>query len=207
MEDNFRDVEVGETDAIQGTVDDVVYNLWGMKDPHYVLRIMDTGGRLLEDDKCKETVIIWKENGDAVKNFKYKVPIDWYFYYRHAVDDHNNLRNSLPSIEVTWVTDWWECWLFAFILAISEINEFLITCYFVYCRLRREGISTLLEFFRKLAGQLINNISIKEREGGWLVLARIHSSVDDCTKACDKISELEVDLHYKNCLSTEQLQL
>ena len=31
MENNFGGVGVGETDAIQGTVDDVIYNLGGMK--------------------------------------------------------------------------------------------------------------------------------------------------------------------------------
>ena len=31
MEDRFWEVEVGETDAIQETVDGVIYNLWGMK--------------------------------------------------------------------------------------------------------------------------------------------------------------------------------
>ena len=50
MEDHFREVEVGETDAIQGTVDNVIYNLWGMKEPNYVMRMMATGGQLLVDD-------------------------------------------------------------------------------------------------------------------------------------------------------------
>ena len=31
MEDNFGEVEVGETDSIQVTVDDIIYNLWGLK--------------------------------------------------------------------------------------------------------------------------------------------------------------------------------
>ena len=60
MEDPFWEVEVGDTDAIQGTVDDVIYNLWGMKDPNYFMSMMATGGRLLEDETCKETVRIWK---------------------------------------------------------------------------------------------------------------------------------------------------
>ena len=42
-EDHFREVEVGETYVIQGTVDDFIYNLLGMKDPNYVMRIMATG--------------------------------------------------------------------------------------------------------------------------------------------------------------------
>ena len=58
---------------------------------------MATGGRLLVEDACKETVIIWKENQeDAVKKFKYKLPFDFYFCSCHVVDDHNNLRHALP---------------------------------------------------------------------------------------------------------------
>ena len=35
---------MGETDSIQGKVDDVIYNLWGMKEPNYVMRMIATGG-------------------------------------------------------------------------------------------------------------------------------------------------------------------
>ena len=100
MEDHFGEVDVGETDSIQGTADDVIYNLWGMKDPNYVMRMMATGGRLLADDTCTETVIRWKENGeDVVNNFKYKLPFDWNFRYCHAVYEHNNSRHAMSSIE------------------------------------------------------------------------------------------------------------
>ena len=60
MEDHFGRMEVGETDAIQGTVDGDIYNLWGTKEPIYLKRMMATGGRLLADDTCKETVRRWK---------------------------------------------------------------------------------------------------------------------------------------------------
>ena len=81
-EDDFGEVEVGKTDAIHATVDDVIYNLWGTKEPNYVIRMMATGGRLLAYETCKETVRIWKENGeDMVKKFKYKLPCDWNFRY------------------------------------------------------------------------------------------------------------------------------
>ena len=97
---------MGEIDIIQETVDDVIYNLWGMKETYYVIRMIATGGRLLENDICKETVRRWKENGeDVAKNFKYKLPFDWNFCYRHAVDNQNNTRHALPSIEDTWMTD------------------------------------------------------------------------------------------------------
>ena len=60
MEDHFGGVEVGETDTIQGTVDDIIYNSWGVKETEFVTRMMATGGRLLADDTCKGTVIRWK---------------------------------------------------------------------------------------------------------------------------------------------------
>ena len=49
-----------------------------MKDTNYVVRIMATGVHLLSDDTYKETVRIWKENGeDTVKKFKYKLTLYW----------------------------------------------------------------------------------------------------------------------------------
>ena len=52
-----------------------------------MMRMMDTGGRILENYTFKETVRIRKENGeDVMKNFKYKLPFDWNFSYHHAVD-------------------------------------------------------------------------------------------------------------------------
>ena len=95
-----------------------------------------------------------------VKKFKYKLPFDWYFHYRHLVDDHDNIMHVLSSIEYKWMADRWECQVFAFILAISEVNAFLILRYFLCCGLRWEGMPTLLDFFRKLVWQLINNIYI-----------------------------------------------
>ena len=43
MEDHFGEVDVGEIDAIHGTVDVVIYHLWVTKEPNYVMMIMATG--------------------------------------------------------------------------------------------------------------------------------------------------------------------
>ena len=167
MEDHFVGVELGETDAMQGTVDDVICNLWVMKEPNYLMRIMATGVRLLADDTCKETFIRWNENGSyVVKKFKYKLTFYWNFRSRHSVDDHNNLIHALPPIEYKWVKDRWECRVFAFILAISEVNSFLIIRYFVYCGLRQEGISTLLYFFVMWRGNLLTINTLVNGRGG-----------------------------------------
>ena len=60
IDDHFWEVQVGDIDYIQVTVGGVIYNLWGMKEPNYVMRMMATGGRLLVDETCKETVRRWK---------------------------------------------------------------------------------------------------------------------------------------------------
>ena len=66
MEDKFGEVKVRKTYSIQGTVDDVICNLWKVKKPNYVMRMMATSGRLLADDTFMETVIRQKENGEDV---------------------------------------------------------------------------------------------------------------------------------------------
>ena len=159
MQDHFDEegVKVGDTDAIQGTMDGITYNLWGMKEPDYVMRMMATGGALLEDDTCRETTRSWMEDGVRTgTTFKYKFPFDWHFRYRHAVDDHNNLRHALPSLEDSWTTRRWEVRVFSFVLAVCEVNAFLVSRYFVYGN-NKDNAPTLLTFRRRLAWQLINN--------------------------------------------------
>ncbi|KAG7350891.1 transposase IS4 [Nitzschia inconspicua] len=67
-----------------------------------------------------------------VKTFKYTETFENHYRYRHAVDDHNNLRHSDISLEETWVTHRWENRAFAFILAITEVNAYLAMRYFVW---------------------------------------------------------------------------
>ncbi len=102
-------VNVGDNHAVSGTKDGVVYNLWGMQEPDYVMRMMSLGGPLAAYDTCKEAVRKWMEGGiEVVHRFKYAVPFDWHFRYCRAVDDHNNLCHGLPSIESAWTTLQWE---------------------------------------------------------------------------------------------------
>jgi hypothetical protein len=90
-----------------------------MKEPDYVMKIMATGGSLMANDSCRTTSRSWIEGGvPKCKDFTYTQPFDHHFRYRHAVDDHNNLRHSLPSWEDTWVTQRWELRVFAFIIAV-----------------------------------------------------------------------------------------
>ncbi|MFM8622190.1 MAG: hypothetical protein ACKOB3_02265, partial [Holophagaceae bacterium] len=95
-------VEAGDCNAISGKFgpEQIPYNLWGMKEPDYVMKMMACGGILRAFENCKETVRHWTADGiECVRRFRYTCPFDWHFRYRHAVDDHNNLRHATPSIE------------------------------------------------------------------------------------------------------------
>jgi len=103
------EVNIRDNHAIAGTMDGVAYNLWGMKEPDYVMRKMATGGPLAAYDMCKEALRKWTESGiEVVRRFRYACPFDWHFRYRHGVDNHNNLHHDLPSVEDSWITQRWE---------------------------------------------------------------------------------------------------
>ena len=56
------------------------------------------------------------------KSFWYPEVIHNHFKYRHVVDDYNANRHYPISFEVVWGTKWWPNRVFAFLLAISEVN-------------------------------------------------------------------------------------
>ena len=95
-----------------------------------------------------------KSSPVQMKQFKYCEPFANHYLYRHSVDDHNNLRQSMPAIEKTWVTHRWPTRVFQFLLAISEVNTYKAFVYFIW---KDEKCMTLHEFRRKLANSLINN--------------------------------------------------
>ena len=65
-------VDVGDCHAIAGTQDWMIYNLWGMKEPDYVMRMMTMGGPLTAFESCKETVRQWIDGGvEVVCWFRY----------------------------------------------------------------------------------------------------------------------------------------
>ncbi len=122
----LKDKPVGSVDAISGILDKVKYNIWCMKEPDYVMKIMATGGSLCSEGG-REVKHSWKENGQIkAASFTYTKPYKWHFKYCHAVDDHNNLCHALPSLEDTWKTDQWPLLVFTFLLAVTEVNVYLI---------------------------------------------------------------------------------
>ena len=65
-----------------------------------VLKVMATGGPLGVTDSCKWAKRKWREGDrDVLTEIQYAAPYDWHFRYRHAVDNHSNLRHAMPSAE------------------------------------------------------------------------------------------------------------
>jgi hypothetical protein len=58
------------------------------------------------------------------KSFQYTQPFSNHKKFRHSVDDHNNNRHCVPSIEGSWVTNRWKNHVFAFILALVKVTAF-----------------------------------------------------------------------------------
>ena len=69
---------------------------------------------------------------DKNATFKYTEPFANHFNYRHAVDDYNNLRHGLLSIESTMLTHNWPIRVFYFILSVTEVNIYKTFMYFVW---------------------------------------------------------------------------
>jgi hypothetical protein len=78
-----------------------------MKEPDYTMKIMGTtSGLTVSDDHDHHRH--WSENGQKkLTTFKYHEMFCLHFNYCHIIDDHNNLRHALPSVEETWVTTCW----------------------------------------------------------------------------------------------------
>lgn len=137
------------------------------------MKLMSTYGGLVETRGQEKTWRWYKANragGNSIlRFFRYKEPFANHYKYRHCVDDHNNLRHSIPSIEGSIKTHRWELRVFCFILAISEVNTFLALKNFVWCN---DKFMTLHQFRRKLAMALINNEHIRKDVHGNMVRSR-----------------------------------
>jgi hypothetical protein len=148
--------EVGDCDSLPGTLDGIPYDLFALKDSGYTMKIMSTYGSLLVMDGQRDSIRNYKNAAgeNVTKKFKYTEPFANHFLYRHCVDDHNNLRHSGVSIEETWRTHRWANRVFAFILAISEVNCFLAFRCFIW---EKKDKMELLHFRKQLALALIFN--------------------------------------------------
>ena len=82
MDEHMVGSKVGSVDAIQGSSEGVVYNLWAMKEPDYVMKMMAMGGSLMTDDSCRTTSHRWIKGGVSMsKEFTYTSLFDNHFHF------------------------------------------------------------------------------------------------------------------------------
>jgi hypothetical protein len=68
------------------------------------------------------------------------------------VDSHNAKRHAPIGVETTWATKKWENRVFAFILAVTEVNVYLAMTYFY-----KYKWDSMLDFRKEFAERLIHN--------------------------------------------------
>jgi hypothetical protein len=148
---HFLDKAVGDVASLPGTLDGQNFSIFCMKEEDYTMMLMSTYGALREiaDGETQREITV---DGEKVKRaFKYHEPFYNHFKFRHQVDDHNNMRHSPLSYEESWSTKDWKHRVFAFIIALVEVNARLAHSYF-------NDSTTLsqIDFRRKLAKELID---------------------------------------------------
>jgi hypothetical protein len=155
---HFADKPIGYSDALPGVLDGVRFNLFCMKEPDYVMMLMSTYGTTSPKDGQKDTRRHYKNaQGQIVTTiFKYPEVVGNHYSYRGCVDDHNNRRQDGGkkqglSLEGTWKTYRWPVRVFAFILAITEVNTYLAWVYFTGAKIE------FMAFRKQLAHSLIYN--------------------------------------------------
>jgi hypothetical protein len=149
--EHFVGKDVGDVDAWQGVLDNIPFHVFAMKEPDYVMQLMSTYGTNERVGELKKRV--YNSGGEhREKTFQYPKVGHNHFRYRHIVDDGNGKRHSPISLEVVWATKWWPRRVFAFILAITEVNVMLASVLFGGYRK-----TSMLDFRKRLSYELIYN--------------------------------------------------
>ena len=78
------------------------------------------GSRAVANTDSEEFCILQ----DGFKKFKLINPLYIHKLAQHCVDDHDYLRQQLPTLETTWMISWWPNRVFVFLLDITEITIF-----------------------------------------------------------------------------------
>ena len=169
IDEHMREKNVGDVDVATGILDNIKFNIFAMKESDYSMKLMSTYGDLVirdDEDDTRRIFVDPKTNKITEKKFKYTMTYSNHFRYRHAVDDHNNIRHSSPALEETWVTHRWANRVFAFLLALTEVNAFLCLRYFVWTKSdsKKSKKTTFHQFRKELAQELLCNTYISSMD-------------------------------------------
>ena len=119
---------LGDSDAIQATFGGEDYAVYLLKDSTFTLQLAATYGKNEGIGPMKKRR---HETTNQIHEFQYPEPIAHYYEGRHAVDDHNHLRQGIASIEEGWQTKKYHHRMFAVALGLCETNSKL--CHDFFC--------------------------------------------------------------------------
>ena len=150
---HFAEKGIGESDALQGMLDDVKFHVVAMKEPDYVMMFMTTYGTLAPVGDEKRHYLV---NGvKHVKTFRYMEVVHNHYQYRDVIDNHNSARMHPISMEETWMTMRWPNRVFCFLLAMTMFNMQNAATYF----LQKPKLDSL-QARCLIAKALINNVHL-----------------------------------------------
>lgn len=123
----------------------------------YVLQLVATYGcNVLGEVKRKV------RTSGAVIEFRRNAVIDDYYAARHAVDDHNHLRQGQRlDLERAWASKSWAIRQFAFLISASLVNAYL-----AYKHFDLGSVTTFNAFRRHVARELMDTWRDRDMEPG-----------------------------------------
>ena len=75
INEHFKDMEIGKCDSLKGELDGKPYNIFCMKEPDYVMKIMSMHGGLTVLKDQKDSTRTYTEDGEAkTTTCKYTIP-------------------------------------------------------------------------------------------------------------------------------------
>jgi Transposase IS4 len=127
-----------------------------MKDVTFTSLFMSTYGTLEENSR-----ILKKFDSTTGQRVQYKHTEVFanHYKYRSIIDSHNAKRHAPISLETTWATKRWPNRVFAFVLAVTEVNVFLASNYFF-----KGNHDAMLDFRKKFANAMIDNVYYKQEK-------------------------------------------
>ena len=157
---HFKDKELGTVDAMKGSLGGVKVEVHCLKEPEYVMMLVSSYSTLERVGEEKKRV--WMNKGGRAPieaRIKYPELVFNHFQYRDAVDAHNGSRMFPIALEETWKTNRWASRVFAFLLAVTEVN-----CCLLLTNLYNQPSMSQQDFRKQFTKELIHNKYISQGE-------------------------------------------
>ena len=68
IDEHFKSKDIGDTDSMYGMMDGVPYEIFCLKEPNYIMKIMSTYGGLTVNDGQTESKRVYEKDGEMRQN-------------------------------------------------------------------------------------------------------------------------------------------